>query len=172
MPISYLSAGYQSMLWMTMDIAFRLLQLNPGITSMDDVSGIIMIDEIDMHLHPKWQWRILNVLHKVFPAVQFIITTHAPIVISSCKDGHLIRIDENHEVTYPKSAYGYAIDDVATLCQGSSGIPADLNMLRKKFDDAISNGKKDEAQAVYAKLCAEFGSDNTEAIRAHMLLSL
>ena len=49
-------------------------------------SGIVLIDEIDMHLHPKWQWNIINALQKVFPNVQFIEATHSPILFASAKD--------------------------------------------------------------------------------------
>ncbi|MFR8846275.1 MAG: AAA family ATPase [Waltera sp.] len=54
-PISKLSAGYQSLLWMIMDLAYRVCLLNPELESREQVTGIVLIDEIDLHLHPKWQ---------------------------------------------------------------------------------------------------------------------
>ena len=72
--------------WMIMDMAFRLAQENPSIDDYRKVPGIVMIDEIDMHLHPAWQWRILEALHKAFPKIQFIVATHSPIIISSAKN--------------------------------------------------------------------------------------
>ena len=53
-----------------------------------------MIDEVDMHLHPKWQWNIIQALRTTFENVQFIIATHSPIVISATKDANLILLDE------------------------------------------------------------------------------
>ena len=66
--------------------------LNPDLKShIADVPGIIMVDELDMHLHPKWQWNVIQALRNTFPNVQFIAATHSPIIISSCKDETLIR---------------------------------------------------------------------------------
>ena len=87
MPISNLSAGYQSLLWMVMNLAYRLALLNPeNAEYLEKTAGIVLIDEIDMHLHPKWQWNIVNALQETFPNIQFILATHSPIVISSCKN--------------------------------------------------------------------------------------
>jgi predicted ATP-binding protein involved in virulence len=121
--ISCLSAGYQSVLWMIMDIAYRLAVLNPGKADIMNSEGIVLIDEVDMHLHPKWQWNIIDALRSTLPNVQFIIATHSPIIISSCKKGNLILIDDNQEVTYLKNAYGYSVNDVLELCQGSINTP-------------------------------------------------
>lgn len=81
MPISKLSAGYQSLLWMIMDLAYRVCMLNPELESKDQIMGIVLIDEIDLHLHPKWQWNVTDALRKTFASVQFIIATHSPIEI-------------------------------------------------------------------------------------------
>ena len=59
MPISKLSAGYQSLLWMVMDLAYRVCMLNPELESREQITGIVLIDEIDLHLHPKWQWNVI-----------------------------------------------------------------------------------------------------------------
>ena len=93
MPVSYLGSGYQSVLWMIMDITYRMLLLNPNIDDVSMVPGIVLIDEVEVHLHAKWQLNILNVLEETFPKVQFIITTNSPIVISACENGNLIYID-------------------------------------------------------------------------------
>ena len=61
MLVNYLSAGYQSLLWMLMEISFRIALLNPEMSDYSQAEGIVLIDEIDMHLHPRWQWKILDV---------------------------------------------------------------------------------------------------------------
>ena len=86
MPISKLSAGYQSLLWMIMDLAYRVCILNPELKDKSQIRGIVLIDEIDLHLHPKWQWKVIEALRETFEEVQFIIATHSPIVISSAKE--------------------------------------------------------------------------------------
>lgn len=105
-PISKLSAGYQSLLWMIMDLAYRTAILNPeGIKNLEQINGIVIIDQIEMYIHQKWQRNILRALEVTFPQVQFIVTTHSPIVISSCEKGNLIRIEDNKEVNYQPDLY-------------------------------------------------------------------
>lgn len=161
LPIRFLSAGYQSVLWMAMDFAFRLALLNPTMSAPEEAEGIVLIDEIDMHLHPKWQWNVLNAFGRTFPNVQFIIATHAPIVISSCKDAHLICIDDNHEVSYPASAYAYSIDDVVAYTQGSTGIPENLRKLYDAFDRAFGLREWERVRAIYTSMLEAYGEDNT-----------
>ena len=84
-----LSAGYQSVLCLVMELAYRTALLNPSLDSMEDLEGVVAIDEIDIHLHPRWQWKILGALRATFPKVQFVIATHSPIVISSAEDAKL-----------------------------------------------------------------------------------
>ena len=94
LPIRCLSAGYQSILWMIADIAYRMSVLNPNLRDKTfETPGIVLIDDIDMHLHQKWQWNIIDALQQTFPNVQFIASTHSPILIASCRNGQLIRLE-------------------------------------------------------------------------------
>lgn len=172
LPISFLSAGYQSVLWMIMDIAYRLCTLNPGKSELMNSTGIVIIDEVDTHLHPKWQWNVVHALKSTFPNVQFIIATHSPIIISSCKEGNLILIDQEQEVTYLKDAYGYSVNDVLELCQGSSDTLADIKMLKEDFDLAVEQNDLDRASEVIEKMVKEFGADNTEVLKAKTELEM
>lgn len=98
-PMSQLSDGYKSIISLVADIAYRMAVLNPqllghGCTKTD---GIVLIDEVDLHLHPEWQQRILRDLTAIFPNVQFIVTTHAAHVINSVKSENL-RVLKNHQI--------------------------------------------------------------------------
>ncbi len=168
-PISYLSAGYQSVLWMIMDIAYRLCTLNPE-SDLSKSKGIVLIDEIDMHLHPKWQWKVVEALRTVFPEIQFIIATHSPIIISSCKDANLIHIDDMHQVTYLGDAYGYSVNDVLELCQGSMEILSDLKSKVNRFDAALDDENYSLAEKVLLQMKEEYGTDNTEVKKASAAL--
>lgn len=90
-----MSDGYKIIISLIGDLSYRCAILNPqlGINCLSKVSGVVLIDEIETHLHPSWQQRILNDLGKVFPLIQFIITTHSPIVLSATK-AHVIRFGE------------------------------------------------------------------------------
>lgn len=173
MLISKLSAGYQSLLWMIMDLAYRTAMLNPqGIERLEQISGIVIIDEIDMHLHPKWQWNILRALEVTFPNVQFIIATHSPIVISSCKDCNLISVGDNQEVNYQPDAYGYSVEDVLELRQGSSSKPKNIEILNDKFERALNKDEYNAAEEIIAEMKAQLGDSHSEVIRAIDLLEM
>ena len=83
--VDLLSDGVRSVLAMIGDIAYRCIKLNPhlGLAAAQETSGVVLIDEVDMHLHPRWQQLILGQLQEAFPRVQFIVTTHSPQVLTS-----------------------------------------------------------------------------------------
>ncbi len=85
LPVELLSDGIRNMIGMVADIAFRATKLNPqlGAQAAKRTSGIVLIDEVDMHLHPEWQQIVLQNLTKAFPKLQFIVSTHSPQVLSA-----------------------------------------------------------------------------------------
>lgn len=85
MIVDDLSDGFRSVISMVADLAYRMVRLNPqlGERAVLETPGLVLIDEIDMHLHPLWQQTVLLDLQKAFPKVQFIVTTHSPQVLSS-----------------------------------------------------------------------------------------
>lgn len=87
-PVSQLSDGYRISFSLVTDIARRAAMLNPhlGESAAAQTEGIILIDEIDLHLHPSWQREVLERLHRTFPAMQFIVTTHAPQIVIGAGD--------------------------------------------------------------------------------------
>ena len=107
-PISQLSDGYKGTISLVADIAYRMAVLNPQCLGnvCDETDGIILIDEVDLHLHPAWQQRILGDLTSIFPKVQFIVTTHAPEVINSVQRENVIVIENNQAVSAPAETYG------------------------------------------------------------------
>jgi predicted ATP-binding protein involved in virulence len=85
LPVELLSDGIRNMIGMVADIAFRATKLNGhlGAEAAARTPGIVLIDEVDMHLHPEWQQVVLQNLICAFPAMQFIVTTHSPQVLST-----------------------------------------------------------------------------------------
>lgn len=94
-PLFYLSDGLRTMAAMVAEIAYRCAILNPhlGRNAVKESYGIVLIDEIDMHLHPKWQQNVVRDLKKAFPNIQFIATTHSPFIVQSLKAQELINLD-------------------------------------------------------------------------------
>lgn len=107
-PLSLLSDGYKCTISLIADIAYRMALLNPQLLDkvLTETEGIVLIDEIDLHLHPTWQKRILNNLMNVFPKVQFIVSTHAPEVINSVKRNSIIILKDNNVFTAADETYG------------------------------------------------------------------
>jgi predicted ATP-binding protein involved in virulence len=95
LPYSHLSDGYRSIIALAAEIAYRAIKLNPqfGANAVKKTKGIVLIDEIDMHLHPKWQGRIVGDLKRVFPNIQFIATIHSPFIVQSLKANEIINLD-------------------------------------------------------------------------------
>lgn len=152
LPVMSLSAGYQSLVWMVFDIAYRMAVLNPFMK--DDIakaSGIVLVDEIDMHLHPKWQWNIINALRNVFPNVQFIAATHSPILFASAKDVWLIDVDAE-EIEYSHSHYGIDINTSLKTYQETIEMPVEVKQKADAFHDAMDAEKYETALAILEEL--------------------
>lgn len=91
-PISFhqLSEGYKSVIIFVCDLIFRLSQSSDAGQSISDLKGVVFVDEIDLHLHPKWQRVLINKLRNVFPGIQFIFTTHSPTMIQGASEDAII----------------------------------------------------------------------------------
>jgi predicted ATP-binding protein involved in virulence len=115
LPLKMLSDGFRTMLTMVADIAHRAAVLNPhlGSEAAKLTPGIVLIDEIDLHLHPKWQRRVVEDLKRTFPNIQFFATTHSPFIIQSLRDNELINLDNRDSEYVNKS-----IEDIAENVQG------------------------------------------------------
>lgn len=112
LPLEFLSDGLRNMVAMVADIAYRCVKLNPhfGQNAAHQTTGIVMIDEVDMFLHPEWQQTVLSSLMEAFPKIQFIVTTHSPQVLSSVPKECIRVITKNIEdgdIAAEPMAYSY-----------------------------------------------------------------
>lgn len=115
-PFSSLSDGYRNVIKIILDIAARMCILNPyqkG-NALKNTPGIVVIDEIDLSLHPTWQRKIINILKQLFPKIQFICATHSPFIIQSLEEGELITLDQTLDSEYS----GESIEDIAEDVMG------------------------------------------------------
>ncbi len=144
-PFDRLSAGYQSLLCLITDLAYRAVILNPFLGNIaEETDGVVLIDEIDIHLHPIWQWRVLVALRETFPKVQFIIATHSPIILSSAKDASVFLLSSPNEVSEIENSYGYSVKDVLSLSQNTLDVPAEISEYYDKVEEVLNNGTKEE----------------------------
>lgn len=116
LPFNMLSDGVKNMIGMVADIAYRCVTLNPQFDGEAArlTPGIVLIDEIDLHLHPKWQHRVVEDLKRTFPKIQFFATTHSPFIIQSLRDNELINLD-NRDGEYVNGSIEDIVEDVQGL---------------------------------------------------------
>ncbi|MBF9222966.1 AAA family ATPase [Hymenobacter ruricola] len=111
-PLYYLSDGLRTMAGMVAEIAYRCAILNGhlGAAAIRESRGVVLIDELDMHLHPNWQRHVVRDLKLAFPNLQFVVTTHSPFIVQSLDSLELINLDHPSDVQ-PKDL---RLEEVAT----------------------------------------------------------
>lgn len=159
-PFYILSAGFQSVLCMAMELAYRAAVLNPELTDEKTLEGIVLIDEIEMHLHPAWQWKIVDALQNTFPKVQFIIATHSPIILSSAKDASILLMKSVNEIVALDNAFGYRINDVLSLRQGTTDMPEEISAYYDKIENLLDPYDEKGLSLLQESVNEKFGKDS------------
>lgn len=118
-PYESLSDGQRSIFGLVGDLAVRAARLNPhlGARTLQETPGVVLIDELDLHLHPRWQRRIVGDLRRTLPRVQFIATTHSPFLIQAIEPGELIDLQPRQAQQKPEYA-DQSIEDIAENVMG------------------------------------------------------
>lgn len=127
-PFSHLSAGQKMMVALIADIAIKIVTQNAvflldgeerehGVLPevLQKTSGLVLIDEVDVHLHPTWQRRVVEELKGTFPAIQFVCTTHSPFIIQSISQGELRSLDSENAAALEYE--NLSIEDIAETVQ-------------------------------------------------------
>ncbi|WP_345882113.1 AAA family ATPase [Shewanella algae] len=150
---SDLSHGEKSLFLLVTDIARRLYLLNPGrrlnnVADVLDGNGVVLIDEIEVHLHPKWQQIVIPRLVETFKNIQFIITTHSPQVVATVKE-ECIKVISNDKgdlsFSRPDFSYGSESNSVMEDIFGAQTRSTELEIIKKlnQFKELIMNGDWD-----------------------------
>lgn len=173
MPLNQMSDGYKCTIHLIADIAYRMAQLNPQLRDkVLDADGVVIIDEIDLHLHPEWQKRILGDLTNIFPNIQFIVSTHASSVISSVKSENLV-ILENNKVTSPVGeVYGKDSNTIHSDVMGSTERPDRVKKLFSDFYDALKLADIEKAKKIIAEIESLIGTNDPELSACYTKLKL
>jgi predicted ATP-binding protein involved in virulence len=171
LPVSMLSDGIRVIIGLVGDIAHRCVRLNPhfGADAARLTPGVIAIDEVDMHLHPEWQQRVLGALTDAFPNIQFIVTTHSPQVLTTVERAS-IRVlaqdaDGNWSASMPdEETKGVESSTAMNDVMGVNQVPPVPEAeWRDDYTALIENGVHDteEGQQVRAKLVARYGEQHS-----------
>ena len=174
-PMKNLSDGYKNTIGMIADIAYRMAVLNPQLLDrvLTETPGIVLIDEVDLHLHPRWQQRILGDLQMLFPNVQFIVSTHAPLVISSVKKENLIVLDNGSQTApLPSEVYGKDANYILGGVMESKIRPAPVQEMFDRFYQTLETEDLSQAQRELDAIEKAIGADDPELTQARITLAL
>jgi len=169
-PIEALSEGFKSTLVWFFDAIIRIVERGGSLENAADVTGIILLDEIDLHLHPTWQRTILESVETLFPNIQFIVTSHSPFVVQSAKKECLIALemekDSGNVVVVDKNitselSYSAIVDEIFNISfPFSREIEQKMDKFREMANDLRDNKPIDEKK--FKKLVLEIASKGVE----------
>jgi predicted ATP-binding protein involved in virulence len=172
--IFQLSQGERSLMALIADISRRLLTLNPTLERPLESAGIVLIDEVDLHLHPEWQQKIVSNLESTFPNIQFLLTTHSPQTLSSVHSDCIRKLSNGKVYDIAVQTYGedanVILEDVMSV---SSKVKNKDNELLEAYLIKVNDGdiSSHETIAMRVKLNYIFGESNSKLLIADMLIN-
>jgi len=171
--LDQLSDGEKNMIAMIGDIARRLSMANPHMENPLEGDGIVLIDEIDLHLHPLWQRVIISRLTEVFPNCQFIVSTHSPQVLSHVKAEHIFilkPIKNNISIEKPTESYGKSTDRQLEDILGVASRPDDIKNELHELYILIQKDNFKKAKELIVKLNDKIEGREPELVKAEVLI--
>ena len=127
-----------------------------GVQTLKETPGLVLIDEIDLHLHPKWQRQIVPALKKIFPKIQFFATTHSPQVIGECKPEEIVLLTPQGQKR-PSGGYGRDSNWILECVMDAEGRDPDVALRLKTMFNLIEDEKFDEAREAITALRRDIG---------------
>ena len=174
LPLTYYSDGFRNLLFLIIDLVWRASQLNPWLTLneiKEQVTGVVLIDEVDLHLHPRWQAKAIPYLQELFPNVQFFITTHSPTVIANFSKGSLYVIDKKQINQCDEKYFGKEVNYILKNILGS---PVRHAETQTKLDILFKMIDEEKPEAEFSDLLKELsdliGKSDSEIQKALSLI--
>jgi predicted ATP-binding protein involved in virulence len=173
--INQLSDGEKCLLALTGDLVRRLAIANPALLNPLEGEAIVLIDEIDLHLHPQWQHAVIPMLEKTFPHCQFIVSTHSPQVISEVQRQNCVYFlrttkDGGIVAERVKNAYGKDSNFILEVFMDTDERPENIKMDIETLSDFIDAGKLNEAKMLLQQLRNKIGDDEPTLVGAEVLI--
>ncbi len=167
--VNQLSDGEKGLLAMVGDIARRLAMVSAEGTNALEGEAIILIDQIELHLHPKWQREIITALKQTFPNCQFIITTHSPQVLSNIKPENIYVLESGAEgitARHPQRSFGRDSNSILEDVMGVAERPVEIKEDLQELFRVIEAGDLEAARELRQTIAEKIGSDEPELIKA------
>ena len=170
LPVELLSDGERGVLAMVLDLTRRLAQANPAMEDpAAEAEAVVMIDEIELHLHPAWQRQIVHNLTAAFPRCQFIATTHSPQIIGEVEHGR-IQIIANGEVYSPTHSFGVDSSRVLEEIMDANPRTREVKALLSEVSQEVGKQRYESARGLLAQLIDRLGENDPEITRIRTLL--
>jgi predicted ATP-binding protein involved in virulence len=151
-----LSDGERVMLALLGDLSRRLSVLNPGLANPNEGDGVVLIDEIDLHLHPGWQRDVVNNLEGTFPNCQFIVSTHSPQVVGELLPGSVKRLRDGRLLEPVIRSIGLSSDEVLEELMNGRARNAGFQDTARNIERAIEEERYSDAREMLTALPSEF----------------
>lgn len=171
--VEKLSDGEKALLAIAGDLARRLAIAKPSLPDPLQGSAVVLIDEIEQHLHPEWQRKVIPRLTKTFPNCQFIITTHSPQVISQVKPDSIYILEkegDNIVAKRPSSSFGRDSNRILEDLMGVDERPREIKQQLLELFRFIDAGDLEKARQLRQELAEKIGADEPEFVRADILM--
>lgn len=168
--VEQLSDGERRLVLLVADTARRMVVLNPKMEQPLDTEGLLLIDEIELHLHPQWQRTVIGALQAAFPKMQMVVATHAPAVLATVPNESVVILHEGKVLAGSVQVFGR---DPNTILESVMDTPLRPDAVQKKLDAlfaAIDRGT--HPKKLMKELEAMIGSDDPDLVRARALLHL
>lgn len=173
--LAQLSEGEKCTLALVGDLARRLAIANPSRENPLEGTGIVLLDEVDLHLHPKWQLKIVPLLQEIFPNIQFIFTTHSPKVLGELDDTisifELKERDGEIEVIRQPSMQGWDTNHILKEFMDTPNVSEKASRLIRSIRDSIKEENYDKADELVDQLCEMTDGLNEEVVRARAIIA-
>ena len=170
--VNQLSSGEKSLFVLVSDLARRLALANPlSKNPLSEGQGIVLIDEIDLHLHPRWQRKVMQKLVDIFPKIQWVVTTHSPLVLTHAPKGKALRLN-NGEVTEYQRFRGMRLVDIFYDLYDTTSRPEDIQKEIDNLFEAIDGEDLIKAHKQLNKLKAILPENDPAILEAQTTLDL
>jgi predicted ATP-binding protein involved in virulence len=168
--LEQLSDGEKMLLMLVTDLARRLAIANPSSHDALLGEGIVLIDEIDLHLHPQWQRNVVRSLTQTFPNCQFIMTTHSPQVLSGVRRENVFILENSQLVENTPHTYGKDSNSILYELMNVKERPDEVQQQIDSCFQLIDDNRLEDAKLALQKLSNLLGEDDSEVVRANTLI--
>jgi predicted ATP-binding protein involved in virulence len=168
--MNQLSAGEKMLLILVADLSRRLVLANPKSDNPLQGEGVVLIDEIDLHLHPSWQRGIIPKLTKIFPNCQFIVSTHSPLILSDVKPENIVILEDFKALQNTQHSQGRDSNSILSDIMDDSARPRVVQDQLDQCFELIDQEKFKKAKKSLKYLEEHLGSNDPDIVYIHSLL--